>query len=164
MAQNHDRTAPKAEHYDDTYNSRISPLKSDEIIACGEPPVSSLQQELEPGTNPEGDLRKNIFERCVPNNHTPRVSGDMGDYDGDNTVKWSSGEEGLSRKRKGGRIRGDGPSKRTTRDDIKLANNAETSRKLACPYFKYNPSKYQTERTCSGPGWSSVARLKYACP
>lgn len=33
-------------------------------------------------------------------------------------------------------------------------------RKLACPYFKRNPSKYVTERSCSGPGWSSVHRLK----
>jgi hypothetical protein len=36
----------------------------------------------------------------------------------------------------------------------------ETRRLLACPYFKHNPKKYQTWRTCIGPGWDSVSRLK----
>ncbi|KAG4258035.1 hypothetical protein FPRO03_02990 [Fusarium proliferatum] len=32
--------------------------------------------------------------------------------------------------------------------------------KYACPYFKYNPSKYQDWRTCPGPGWNDVHRVK----
>lgn len=34
-------------------------------------------------------------------------------------------------------------------------------RRLACPYFKRNPQKYQQERSCSGPGWNTVHRIKY---
>lgn len=33
-------------------------------------------------------------------------------------------------------------------------------RKLACPYFKRDPSTYQNWRTCPGPGWGTVHRLK----
>ncbi|KAK1457718.1 hypothetical protein CMEL01_15701 [Colletotrichum melonis] len=32
--------------------------------------------------------------------------------------------------------------------------------KLACPFFKYNPRKYKTQRPCCGPGWDQVHRIK----
>jgi len=34
------------------------------------------------------------------------------------------------------------------------------SRRLACPFFKKYPTKYQNSRGCPGPGWYSVHRLK----
>lgn len=33
-------------------------------------------------------------------------------------------------------------------------------RRFACPYFKRNPRRYQEERSCTGPGWKSVHRMK----
>jgi len=36
----------------------------------------------------------------------------------------------------------------------------EEKKKLACPYFKHNPRKYQGLRSCPGPGWDTVHRLK----
>ena len=38
---------------------------------------------------------------------------------------------------------------------------ALSTRKLACPYYKREPSKYQNWRSCPGPGWDTVHRLKY---
>lgn len=32
--------------------------------------------------------------------------------------------------------------------------------KLACPFFKRDPSKYKGRQACTGPGWSSISRLK----
>lgn len=32
--------------------------------------------------------------------------------------------------------------------------------RFACPYFKYNPTKYQGWATCPGPGWQDVHRVK----
>lgn len=32
--------------------------------------------------------------------------------------------------------------------------------KLACPYYKRSPHKYSKFRSCKGPGWDSVHRLK----
>lgn len=36
--------------------------------------------------------------------------------------------------------------------------------KLACPYYKYDPDTYKSWRTCPGPGWDDVHRVKYSCP
>lgn len=32
---------------------------------------------------------------------------------------------------------------------------------FACPFFKRDPSRYQSERACVGPGWPSIHRMKY---
>ncbi len=34
------------------------------------------------------------------------------------------------------------------------------NRFLACPYFIHDPKKYQSTRTCTGPGWNSISRVK----
>ncbi|KAI2640778.1 hypothetical protein GGS26DRAFT_177639 [Hypomontagnella submonticulosa] len=34
------------------------------------------------------------------------------------------------------------------------------SRRFACPYFKRSPHIYMHERSCAGPGWTSVHRVK----
>jgi hypothetical protein len=33
-------------------------------------------------------------------------------------------------------------------------------RKFACPFFKRNPDKHQRWRSCAGPGWETVHRVK----
>jgi hypothetical protein len=35
---------------------------------------------------------------------------------------------------------------------------------LACPYFQHNPQKYSSQRSCPGPGWPTVHRVKYVSP
>jgi hypothetical protein len=35
-----------------------------------------------------------------------------------------------------------------------------TPRRLACPFFKHDPETYGAVRTCCGPGWEQVHRLK----
>ena len=32
--------------------------------------------------------------------------------------------------------------------------------KLACPFFKHNKHRYRMSRTCCGPGWDEIHRLK----
>ncbi|KAI2617149.1 hypothetical protein GGR54DRAFT_608422 [Hypoxylon sp. NC1633] len=41
---------------------------------------------------------------------------------------------------------------------LKLDN--QTPRLLACPYLKHDREKYQTWRSCMGPGWATVHRVK----
>jgi len=43
----------------------------------------------------------------------------------------------------------------------KIIVQNENSPKLACPYYKYNPHRFSSERSCSGPGWPNMQRLKY---
>jgi hypothetical protein len=49
---------------------------------------------------------------------------------------------------------GEGPSHQET------ACSKEEDGGLACPYFKYNPSLYKSLRSCPGPGWPHVHRVK----
>lgn len=44
-------------------------------------------------------------------------------------------------------------------EPISEQSDAE-GKKLACPYFKHDPQKYQKVRSCPGPGWDTVHRLK----
>jgi hypothetical protein len=34
--------------------------------------------------------------------------------------------------------------------------------RFACPFFKHDPQRYISCRTCAGPGWPTIHRLKYA--
>ncbi|KAI0431691.1 hypothetical protein F5Y09DRAFT_340390 [Xylaria sp. FL1042] len=36
----------------------------------------------------------------------------------------------------------------------------KSMQRFACPYFKYNPTKYQGWPICPGPGWADVYRVK----
>ena len=47
---------------------------------------------------------------------------------------------------------------RPSHDDPDVGS--DMPKKLACPYFKRNPRKYQRFRSCPGPGWDTVHRLK----
>lgn len=52
---------------------------------------------------------------------------------------------------------GSNESKRLRRFDQRQSNE----RKFACPYFKRNPAKDHEWRSCYGPGYKSVHRVKY---
>lgn len=54
----------------------------------------------------------------------------------------------------------DGPSKRR-RVSIATTDESEPSGpRFACPFFKHDPMRYRNRRTCPGPGWPSVHRMK----
>jgi hypothetical protein len=42
-----------------------------------------------------------------------------------------------------------------------LISRRELCANLACPFFKNNPEKYGVQKSCLGPGWLSVHRVKY---
>ncbi|KAH8199870.1 hypothetical protein TruAng_005986 [Truncatella angustata] len=50
--------------------------------------------------------------------------------------------------------------KRKTATELGLEVTRE--RKLACPYYKKDPTKHSTINACCGPGWDSISRLKEA--
>lgn len=41
----------------------------------------------------------------------------------------------------------------------KVSQNSSNLR-FACPFYKRNPDRYRTKRTCTGPGWYTIPRLK----
>ncbi|PSR97611.1 hypothetical protein BD289DRAFT_425290 [Coniella lustricola] len=54
----------------------------------------------------------------------------------------------------------------TMESPILDSNGANTEKRFACPYYKNNPGKFRQKRTCCGPGWPTVHRVKehlYRC-
>ena len=43
----------------------------------------------------------------------------------------------------------------------KRVAHSEKSPRFACPYYQHDPDRFGSERTCSGPGWTTVQRMKY---
>jgi hypothetical protein len=48
----------------------------------------------------------------------------------------------------------------------KVNPRASGAKKLACPFSRHDPGKYKSVKTCCGPGWDTVHRVKYVifCP
>lgn len=53
----------------------------------------------------------------------------------------------------------DGPTKRR-RVSIATTEDSETGPRFACPFYKHDPNRYRNRRTCPGPGWPTVHRMK----
>jgi len=51
---------------------------------------------------------------------------------------------------------GDGPKRPRVRPE-----SGDAPSRLACPYFKRNPRQYRLSRSCPGPGWATVHRVKF---
>lgn len=67
-------------------------------------------------------------------------------FDGDDRDNSSSGggdENGQDR----------GGNKRAKKDDL-------AERMFACPFFQHDPGSHNSHRSCTGPGWLSIHRLK----
>jgi hypothetical protein len=55
----------------------------------------------------------------------------------------------------------DGEPKRTK---LNSESELEIGRRFACPYNRRNPHRHSKNRSCVGPGWSTVHRVKYLQP
>jgi hypothetical protein len=53
----------------------------------------------------------------------------------------------------------DGSSKRR-RGSLATVESSETGARFACPFYKHEPHRFRNRRTCPGPGWPTVHRMK----
>ncbi|KAF4994593.1 hypothetical protein FGRMN_5708 [Fusarium graminum] len=44
--------------------------------------------------------------------------------------------------------------------DKKRSKKVSTSPRFACPFYNHDPERYETSRSCCGPGWETVHRVK----
>lgn len=51
-------------------------------------------------------------------------------------------------------------SSATVESPVVEAGGKEAEKRFACPYYKNNPAKFRQKRTCCGPGWPTVHRVK----
>ncbi|KAF2854943.1 hypothetical protein T440DRAFT_464263 [Plenodomus tracheiphilus IPT5] len=54
----------------------------------------------------------------------------------------------------------DGPHKRRRGSAITMGDDSELGARFACPFYKHDPDQYRNRRTCPGPGWPTVHRMK----
>ncbi|KAF1938827.1 hypothetical protein EJ02DRAFT_270547 [Clathrospora elynae] len=54
----------------------------------------------------------------------------------------------------------DGPHKRRRGSATTTTDDSETGARFACPFYKHDPDRYRSRRTCPGPGWPTVHRMK----
>lgn len=54
----------------------------------------------------------------------------------------------------------DGDQRSGGRINKRTKTTTERGKKFACPYYKRDPGKFGHTRTCSGPGWDEVHRIK----
>lgn len=55
----------------------------------------------------------------------------------------------------------DGDDEEDRKKRRKFDSTAKKSvRKLACPYFRRDPEAFKDDKSCSGPGWPDISRLK----
>lgn len=52
-----------------------------------------------------------------------------------------------------------GPNKRR-RGSQATVSSSEMATRFACPFYKHEPSRFRSRRTCPGPGWLTVHRMK----
>ena len=52
------------------------------------------------------------------------------------------------------------PNKRR-KVEVEAPDDCKVTRKVACPFFLRHSERYCNRRSCPGPGWNSVHRLKY---
>ncbi|KAF2464638.1 uncharacterized protein BDR25DRAFT_95944 [Lindgomyces ingoldianus] len=53
----------------------------------------------------------------------------------------------------------DGTNKRR-RVSLSATEDSEAGPRFACPFYKHDPNRYRNRRTCPGPGWPTVHRMK----
>jgi hypothetical protein len=53
----------------------------------------------------------------------------------------------------------DSPNKRR-RGSLATTSTSDTGIRFACPFYKHSPHRFRNRRTCPGPGWPTVHRMK----
>ncbi|KAF2006099.1 hypothetical protein P154DRAFT_517816 [Amniculicola lignicola CBS 123094] len=54
----------------------------------------------------------------------------------------------------------DNGSNKRRRVSITTTEDSEIGPRFACPFYKHDPNRYRSRRTCPGPGWPTVHRMK----
>ncbi|CAI6329079.1 unnamed protein product [Periconia digitata] len=52
------------------------------------------------------------------------------------------------------------PNKRRRISVATTASDSDSGPRFACPFYKHDPVRFRTRRTCPGPGWTTVHRMK----
>ncbi|KAF1844509.1 uncharacterized protein K460DRAFT_309456 [Cucurbitaria berberidis CBS 394.84] len=108
----------------------------------------------------EINIREAAYRQCTST--TPSSRGGVVSHQGSRKSSQSSGQK---RKARGSPPPDDnddenGPNKRRRGSAATVADNSDPGTRFACPFYKHDPDRYRNIRTCPGPGWPTVHRMK----
>ncbi len=112
----------------------------------------------------EVNLRYAVYRQCTRGNDNSRTSSRS------TITSQDSGRKGPQRPGQKRKLEGspppddddgedDGSSKRR-RGSATATDSSDTGARFACPFYKHDPDRYRNRRTCPGPGWPTVHRMK----
>ncbi|KAF6529986.1 hypothetical protein HZS61_001298 [Fusarium oxysporum f. sp. conglutinans] len=142
-------TNPSAAYLDYCINKELRRRKQnivDNLMAaiseCVERRLEALEEECE---HTSGSHTSRAFQA---GKHIPQSAGQKrskGQSGRDESENEEEGDDKFRRKK-------DNKRTKTTKDDSRP--------RFACPYHQRDPKRFGTERTCCGPGWFEIGRVK----
>ena len=136
--------------YSSTAGSSSLPVPDSSSAANSEIPVRNMTQSPARGE----PLHNNLLAPSKKRDSSAIGSSLLGVTDSSFGVNERSSQATISKE-----IDEESLNKRQ-RTSLDTSDNDEVKRMLACPYYLRHPKKYMKERSCPGPGWPSVHRLK----
>ncbi|KAF9772808.1 hypothetical protein IL306_009448 [Fusarium sp. DS 682] len=112
------------------------------ISECVERRLEALEEECERTSGSHSSRAFQTGEQIPQSAGQKRSKGQSGRDESENEEE----EDGNSRRKK------DNKRTKTTKDDSRP--------RFACPYHQRDPKRFGTERTCCGPGWLEIGRVK----
>lgn len=109
--------------------------------------------------NTQGRKSTSNSDRCGGDGGGSGGGGDKNPNGGQKRQSQSDESEGNGKSGDGADDRGD-PGRNNKKRARRDSEPSEDKRLLACPFHQHNPDKYKSERSCCGPGWATIHRLK----
>ncbi|KAH7555043.1 hypothetical protein BM1_07704 [Bipolaris maydis] len=110
----------------------------------------------------EISLRYAAYKQCAGNNTPSSQSGISASTGHSRKTSSSSGPKRKTRQDGSPPPEDDDedrPNKRR-RGSITTFDGSDMGARFACPFYKHDPNRYRNRRTCPGPGWTTVHRMK----
>ncbi|KAL6919777.1 hypothetical protein ACHAP8_008456 [Fusarium lateritium] len=114
------------------------------IAECVEQRLEALEEECDQSTGSRSSSGAVQTGKPIPRSAGQKRSNDHSSRDESENDE-DKDEDSSRRKR-------DNKRTKTTRED--------TRPRFACPYHQYDPARFGSERTCCGPGWINISRVK----
>jgi hypothetical protein len=114
------------------------------IAECVEQRLEALEEECDQSSGSRSSSGAVQTGKPIPRSAGQKRSSDHSSRD--ESENDEDEDEGSSRRKR------DNKRTKTTKED--------TRPRFACPYHQYDPARFGSERTCCGPGWINISRVK----
>lgn len=141
------------------------PLTPDQYVAIKkQEAIALVMAKFNQWLNKRLDIISYAYEASEASGNPQDYSSGTGPGS-NNSGQGQSGRSTRSKRRLGGDDQDDssagGDGRNPDRGGSKRAKKeVETEKKFACPYYKHDPRAHVKHRSCAGPGWTSLHRLK----